>query len=171
MRARVAVGFVALALAAAAPAGDRDFDAVVRGIESHYGIKRASIPMFGPVRLIVKVARPSGVQQLDMALFEKAPREAPDAGDIDSVVERAVSQRWRPVVRIRSRDGESSYVYYREDGRNFRLLVACFDGDEAGVVQLSVPPDKLAEWLREPAALNGRLSSPDRGHRDHSNEY
>jgi len=172
MRARIAVGFAALALAvAAAPAGDRDFDAVVKGIESHYGVKRTSVPMFGMVKLIVKVARPSGVRQLDMALFENVPRDAPDADDLDLVIERAVPERWRPMVRVRSRDGESSYIYYREDGRNIRLMVVSFDGDEGSAVELSVPPDKLAEWLRDPADLNGRLGSPDRAHRDHSKEY
>jgi hypothetical protein len=123
MHTRVALGFVALALAAAAPVGDRDFDAVVKGIESQYGIKRTGIPMFGLVKLIVKVARPQGVKQLDMALFEDVRMDAPDADAIDALIEHAVSNRWRPMVRVRSRDGESSYIYFREDGKNVRLLV------------------------------------------------
>lgn len=166
MHTRVALGFFALALAAAAPAGDRDFDAVVKGIESHYGVKRTSIPLFGMVKLIVKVARPSGVKQLDVALFEDVRMDAPEADDIDAIMQGAVGNRWRPMVRVRSRDRESAYIYYREDGRNFRLLVASFERGEASVVELSVPPEMLAEWIRDPAGMNGHLGSPDRGHRD-----
>jgi hypothetical protein len=169
MRAGIALVFVALALAAA-PAGDPDFDALVKGIETHYGVKRTNIPMFGLVKLIVKVARPEGVKQIDLALFEDVRINPQNAGAVDAMVRSAVSDRWRSMVRVRSRDGESSYIYYRPDGRDYQLLVASFDGDEASVVQLSAPLERMAEWVRDPAGLNGHLNSQDRP-RDHSKEY
>ncbi len=142
-----------LVAAASAPAADRDFKAVVGGIESQLGIRRMHIPLFGVVMFFAKVAaRGEGVKQLDLAVFDEIDYTRPDAARFDAIVRSAVSDRWTPFVRVRSnRDNESTFIYLRPDGKDWRMLVASFEAHDAAVIQLKLTPEALLRDFDHPA--------------------
>lgn len=151
MRIPFALVAVCLGLAPAAPAADADFDALVRGIESHYGTKRLHIPLFGVAKFFVRVARPEGVKQLDLAIFEEIHYTQPDEREFDELVRNAVGGRWRPMVRVRSRaDNERTYIYAREEGGDVRMMIANFEPSEAVVIQYRVSTRTLLAMLDHP---------------------
>lgn len=151
MRIPIALMALCLGLAPAAPGADADFNALVRGIESHYGTKRLHIPLFGVAKLFVRVARPEGVKQLDLAIFEEIHYARPDEQEFDELVRKAVGERWRPMVRVRSRaDNEWTYIYAQEAGGDVRMLIATFEPSEAVVIQYRVSTRTLLAMLDHP---------------------
>lgn len=147
-----------LLLVPAASAGDRDFNAVVRGVESNLGIRRTRIPLFGTMMFFVKVARPGGVKQLEMAIFDEVKYSPPDEARFDELMRSAVGDRWSPMVRVRSRrDHEWTYIYVRPDGRDFKMIIATFERDEAVLMHLKVKPEALLDSLDEPEHAGRRL--------------
>lgn len=142
-----------LALPAAA-AGDADFKALVRGIETRYQVTRTRIPLFGVVKFFVNVSRPHGVKQFDLAVFEDVNFGEPDEREFDTLVREAVGGNWRPMVRVRSRaPNEWTYVYVKEAGRDTRMMIATFEPGEAVVMQYKVNTRKLMEMLVRPERI------------------
>jgi opacity protein-like surface antigen len=155
----VAAPLLALAAAAAA-AADPGFDAIVRGVESGYGIQRMHVPFFGLARFVVKVARPEGVKDFDMAIFEPPDGAAVDSRRFDHIVRRATGDRWSSVIRVRSRrDGESTYVYITPAGREWRMLIATFKADEIVVLNARVDARILFGALDDPEHAGNSLGT------------
>jgi hypothetical protein len=164
MRRASAAVVLALLLSAAAPGADRDFKAVVGGIESQLGIRRMHIPLFGVAMFFAKtVARTQGVKQLDIAIFDEIDYRRPDAARFDGIVQSAVGDRWTPFVRVRSnRENESTYIYLRPDGKDWRMLVASFEAREAVVVHLKLNAEAVMRDFEDPAHAR-RHGHGDRG--------
>jgi hypothetical protein len=143
-----------MALPLASAAGDADFKALVKGIETEYGISRTRIPLFGLVRFFVGVSRPHGVKQFDFAVFEDAHFGEPGGNEFDALVRRAVSDGWQPMVRVRSHAPEEwTCVYVKEAGRDIRMLITTFEPHEAVVVHYKVNARKLVEMLARPERI------------------
>ncbi len=143
-----------LAFPVAALAADVDFQALVNGIETRFNTKRMRIPLFGVAKFFVKVSRPHGVKQFDMAVFEDARFGPLDERELDEFVRRTVSENWRPMVRVRSRgSNEWTCVYAKEAGRDIRLLIATFEPSEAVVMQYKVNAQRLMEMLARPERI------------------
>ncbi len=139
---------VAALLAPAAWAGDRDFDALVRGVESSFGIRRTHIPMLGAMTF---------AKQLDLAVFEEAKCVPPDAERFDQIMRTATGGRWTPLIRTRSRGKESIYIYVRPEGDDVKMIVATFEPDEVVIVHLKVSPEELLASLNDPEHAGERL--------------
>jgi hypothetical protein len=148
-----------LLLAPAASAND-DFKAVVRGVESNLGIRRMRVPLLGTMMFCARVVRPGGVKQLDIAIFEDLNYSPPDPERFDAVMRTAVGERWSPMIRVRSLRGEHewTYIYARPDGRDWKMIIATFEPDEAVIVHLKVKPEALLGSLDEPEHAGQRLS-------------
>jgi len=126
-------------------AGDRDFDALVRGIESDYGVSRTRIPFMGMVNFFVKVSRPGGGRDLRLALFETARLNS-----LDNDLEHRLAPGWRPFVRVISRGRETTAIYANPTGKHFKLLIAALEAHETTLVQVSVSQSALRAWLTDP---------------------
>jgi hypothetical protein len=143
-----------LALPVAAPAGDADFKALVQGIETRYNVKPMRIPLFGLAKFFIEASRPHGVRQFAMAIFEDARFGQPDEREFDEFVRRAVSENWRPMVRVRSRSSnEWTCVYAKEAGRDIRMIVATFEPNEAVVMHYKVSARRLMDMLARPERI------------------
>jgi hypothetical protein len=158
---RRALFLIALA-ALAAPvvcAGDPEFQSIVRGVESNLGVVREHIPLFGVARFFVRVARPCGVHQLDMALFEAPARTPEDSRWFEELVRQAAGGRWSTMIRAEDRkSGEVTYICARPDGRKWKMILATFDAHDAVLFNLRVNPDVLARSLDEPRNARHALS-------------
>lgn len=146
--------------AAPAAARDGDFDPVVRHIEKTYKTKRVNVPFMGLARLAVRVAKPEGVKGFKLATFENLSMPGPnEEARLGEGLRRVLSPAWQPLVRVRARGGEQTYVYLREDGKNIKLLVVSIEPTEATVVRVKIGRDALARWMNDPGKLGLKLPS------------
>lgn len=138
-----------LALPAVARGKDRAFDEIVRRIESYY--HKRPVRLMGLASFVANRARPEGVRNMKLAVFEDLEQNPPDS-DFDSFLQDVARPEFQPFVRVLSnRDGERTYVYAKEAGDSCELLVIDFEQDEACVIQMQMKPEAMADWLDEPA--------------------
>lgn len=123
-----------------------EFDWLVRQFARESGARPTHIPMFGLVRFAVAVGHPAGTSQLNLAIFEYANFESPRFSELtDSLVGAA----WKPMIRVRSRHGESTNIYAQQNDRELKLLVTSLDGSEATFVELKIKPEALIRFVDE----------------------
>src|SRR6476469_3240838 len=101
-----------------------EFDWLVREFSRQSGARQTYIPLFGLVRFSVAVVHPAGASQLRLAVFEHANLESEKFSQLTDVV---VGSEWKPMVRVRSRNHESTNIYAQRQGRYLRLLIASLD--------------------------------------------
>jgi hypothetical protein len=147
----VVVLIFSLMVTGAALAADRDFQALVSAFETRHGASATSIPLMGLVKFFVKAANPSGVKQLNLAVFESGKLSSECADDFDRLVRQAVGERWKRIVSVKSRrSGEGVHIYLQDMKKDFRLLVATFEDGEATFVEVKASAEQLMKWLDEP---------------------
>jgi hypothetical protein len=147
-----ALAVFAAALAAPAAAAD-DFDAVVKGVEARYGVRRTRIPLFGVANFVVKVARPGGASGLKLAVFENLSLMHADS-EAYGVVDGALGPGWRPFVRVHSRrENESVGIWTNVTGKDLRMLVAALEPGEAAVIEIKIGQRELRRWFEDPAGM------------------
>lgn len=141
-------------------ARDNEFGALVKHIESHYRAKRTRLPFLGLAGLIVKVVHPAGVKGFKLAVFEDQDfSRGVEDSTFESVMSRALGNRWQPLVRVYSRKtGERTYIYAKESGKDLELMVATLEAREAVVMQVKLNPETLAKWLEKPDQMGGLLN-------------
>lgn len=146
---------VVFAIALAAPCfggNDAEFHAVVRTIETQYGVRHMRIPFLGLATFCLKVGRVPGASGLKLAVFDHLPRQ-PEISDeaFKRALEAAIGDSWRPLVRVRSRDGsELTMVYTNPSDKDLRMLIVCLEPDDATVVQTKVKASQIRKWIQQP---------------------
>lgn len=126
-----------------------DFDSIVRRMESHFRKQRVWIPFMGAINYVSHLARPLGASDFKLAVIE-------DVNSRANPIIIPFSERWRPVVRVRDRDGESVEIMAREDGhRAVKLLMLVMDDGEAVVMQMRMAPTRFLEFVAEKARDSG----------------
>ena len=140
-----------LAALSAIPAAAGDFHVIVRDFERACGVQRVHIPLFGLARFAVSVARPGGVKEFDVAIFETGVSAA-DLSRFDGIMRRVGGDRWSGVIRVRSRraDGQWVQIYVRPDGGDWRMLIATFGPAQTVLLEARVNPEFLARALEHP---------------------
>ncbi|MBV9156735.1 MAG: hypothetical protein JO097_10780 [Acidobacteriaceae bacterium] len=126
-----------------------EFDWLVREFSRESGARQTHIPLFGLVRFAVAASHPAGTSELRLAIFEHANLEPRRFGELtDALTDR----NWKPMVRVRSRNGESTNIYAQTDGKNLRLLITSLDRDDATFVQVRVRPEQLMKLVDDHTA-------------------
>ena len=144
---RIICACLAVLFAAPLSAAAGEFDWMVREFSRETGAKPIRIPFFGLARFIVAVGQPAGASELRLAVFEHTKVESMRFTEI---VDGAVGSAWQPMVRVQSRDGESTNIYAQRQGRNLRLLIASLDtSGDTTFVHLRVRPETLMKFLDE----------------------
>jgi hypothetical protein len=150
-----------LAASAAAFGADRDFDRLVKAVETHLGAKRTHIPLLGVANFFVKTARPEGVAGFKLAVFEDMrPLSSEDGRALDRMMAEA-SAGLHPLVRVRSnRDREWTYIYIGDAGKMSTMLIATFERREATIVEVKLSMSALLKALESPRRA-GKSFGPD----------
>ena len=145
-----------LLLIAALPAR-ADFGSLVRAIESRYHVHQTGIPLFGLVRLIVWVAHPEGVYDLQLATYEKT--SFGNASELAELVRNNAGEPFRPMVQTWSnRTGECTYVYaHPMGGDRVAMLIFAHDKDDTTIVRVVVSMNKFAEAVNRPRGVVASL--------------
>src|SRR5947199_5048384 len=121
-----------------------EFDWLVREFSRQSGARQTYIPLFGLVRFSVAVVHPAGASQLRLAVFERADLESERFGHLTDGV---IGHEWKPIVRIRSRNNESTNIYVQQQGRDLRLLITSLDGGKATFVHVQIRPTQLIRFI------------------------
>jgi hypothetical protein len=144
MRRLLAILTLAAALPLALSASE--FDWLVREFSRETAAKPMHIPLFGLARFAVATAHPAGARELHLAIFQDVELES---GTFSRMTDRVVGPGWRPIVRVRSRNGESTNIYAQLNGKDLRVLMTVLDGGEATFVELRVKPEALMKFVDE----------------------
>jgi hypothetical protein len=142
MRRLLALSTLVLVLPLVLPASE--FDWLVREFSRQTGVQQIHIPLFGLVRFSVAVVHPAGTSDLRLAVFEHTNLEVSRFSQLTDAV---VGSQWKPLVRVRSRNKESTNIYAQQNGRSLRLLVTSLDGAEATFVEVRIKPEQLMRFL------------------------
>lgn len=137
----------------AAFGADREFTDVVRTISDEFHARPVHVPLLGLVNAVTYVVRPAGAKHIDLATFENLNSRDRDGRNLPEAIRNAVGRSWKPFVQSRSsRRGseEDVFIYMREQGRDWKLLVITVERSEATVVQLLLNPSALQRWIASP---------------------
>ncbi len=142
-----AIAFALAAVVSALPAATAHagFHEVVSAIEARGGHQSGVAPLFGLVRMAVWIAHPSGVHDLQLAIWEDKSFDL-NGRDIEPLL-RAKAGDYRPIVAARSRNGEWSFIYARPHGNLVDMLVVAHDTSDTVVVRTVVEPERLAREI------------------------
>jgi len=155
-----ACGLIIVALAAPAQnafAKD-DFGKIVHHIETQYHVHRQHRWVMGLAGFTVKFWHIAGVKSFKGAIFENQPfvNAASDAR-FDEVVRAAMDSGWQPLVQSWDRhNGERTYIYAQDLGKDMKVLVVNLESNEAVVLQVKVDPKKLSDFVEETSAGHHR---------------
>ena len=136
-----------------------DFDWLVREFARESGARQVHVPLFGLVRFAVAVAHPAGSSELKLAIFERCDFEA---SRFSTIVDSNLGPSWKPIIRVRSRDGESTNIYERQFGKKLQLLIASLDGKDSTFVEVRVQPEALMRFIDDHSEARRQCGSRSR---------
>ena len=174
MKKSIAIGFTVLVLMSCvsfAQAKGDGFGDVVKLIEQTYHVKHQGIPFLARagMKTATTVARISGGPRRELAeagsvkvaYFEDQDFRPGGSNSDFTISMNAVLAGWSPLIHVASaKDGEQTYIYLRDAGEKFNVMVVTIERREAYVVQMNLSPQNLAKLLREPDDM-GRTITAD----------
>lgn len=163
----ISLFFAALVFTFVAPttnAKDKEYDAIMKHLQTAYQAKKVKIPFMWLARFAVRIVKPAGVRSFSFTVFEnlKFSRESLDS-EMQLAMRNALSPDWCPILRVRSRDSEQVYAYLREDGKNVKMMLVTINQDQATLIRATFNPEKLAEFINNPKIFG--ISIGDNNHR------
>ncbi len=151
-------------------AKDEGYDVVVKLVETHYRVKRKSVPLLARAaikggRAIARIASSSIPElaeagSIRLAIFENQDFSHP-AGTIPfmTALRAALSPEWSPLVEILlPQDDEQTYIYMREAGDKFKLLVVNIGRRDATVLQVKLSPETLIKLIHDPEVMGKAIA-------------
>jgi hypothetical protein len=132
-----------------------EFDWLVREFSRQSAAKPVHIPFFGLARFAVATAHPAGASELHLAVFQDVELES---GRFSQMTDRVVGPAWRPIVRVRSRNGESTNIYAQSNGKDLRVLLTVLDGGAATFVEVRLKPEALMKFVDEHGSSRQKAS-------------
>ena len=149
-----------LVLSSAAYAKGDDFNAVVKMIEQFYGVKHEGIPFLakagmGAARTAARIKggparRLAEAGSIKLAVFEDQKFNG-EFAKFRSTLNTALNETWSPLVQtVSATDNEQVYIFLRESGEKYNVLVITIDPRDATVVQVTLSPENLKLLLKDP---------------------
>jgi hypothetical protein len=136
-----------------------DFGTVVKTIEQFYSVKHKGMPFFARVALkslgafghlpvgSTRLLKDAG--SLKVAYFEDQEfNSSGDFGQFRASIDAVLKGNWSPTVQVtRPPYQEQTYIYSREVGDKFKILVVNIERREASVLQFTLSPKSLAKLI------------------------
>ena len=137
-----------------------DFNSVVKMIEQFYRVKHVGIPFLAKagMKVATTAARIKGGEakriaeagSIKLAVFEDQNFNG-DFIKFRSSLNEALNVTWMPLVQtLSATDDEQVYIFLKEAGDKFNVLVITIDQRDATVVQVTLSPKNLALLLKDP---------------------
>lgn len=166
-------GVLAVSLALVLPAlvvqakGD-DFKSVVKLIEQFYGVKHQGIPFLAKagMKVATTAARIKGgtakriaeAGSIKLAVFEDQAFDQ-EFTRFRATLNTALRQTWTPLIQtLSATDDEQTYIFLREAGDKFNVLVITISRRDATVVQATLSPKNLALLMKDPESAGKSIT-------------
>lgn len=141
-------------------AGDDDFKSVVKMIEQFYRVKHQGIPFLAKAGMKVattaakikggEAKRIAEAGSVKLAVFEDQAFNG-DFMKFRASLNSALNDTWMPLIQtLSAKSAEQNYIYLRDAGEKYNVLVITIAEREATVVQVTVSPKTLALLLKDP---------------------
>ncbi len=151
-------------------AGGDGFNDAVKTIEQFYHVKHQSIPLLARagMKAVTTAARIKGgdykrlaeAGSVRVAFFEDQSFDS--RGQIASFkasMQATLAGTWSPLVQtLAPKSEEQTYIFIREAGPKFHVLVIVIDRHEATVVQATITPEVLAQLMKDPNDMGKALT-------------
>jgi hypothetical protein len=150
---------------------DRDgFSAAVKTIEQFYHVKHQNIPLMARagMKAVKTAAKIRGGEykklaeagSVRVAFFEDQKFDSHgQIARFKSAIQQTLANDWSSLVQtLSAKDEEQTYVYLRDAGKNFHVLIITIEKTEGTVVQATVAPEILAELLKSPDEMGKTLT-------------
>jgi len=151
--------FVAISVPIAVHAKGDDFNSVVKMIEQFYGVKHEGIPLLAKagMKVATTAARIKGGEarrlaeagSIKLAVFENQNFNG-DFIKFRTSLNEALNTTWIPLIQTLSASTEQNYIFLREAGDKFNVLVITIGEREATVVQVTLSQKNLALLMKDP---------------------
>ena len=137
-----------------------DFNSVVKMIEQFYRVKHVGIPFLAKagMKVATTAARIKGGEarriaeagSVKLAVFEDQGFNG-DFTKFRASLNEALNATWTPLVQtLAPKDEEQVYIFLRDAGEKFHVLVVTIEQRDATVVQVTLSPKNLALLLKDP---------------------
>ena len=137
-----------------------DFNSVVKMIEQFYRVKHEGIPFLAKagMKVATTAARIKGGEagrlaeagSIKLAVFEDQAFEG-DITKFRSSLNEAMNVTWTSLIQTLSVPNQQQvYIFLREAGDKFNVLVITIEQRDATVVQVTLSPKNLALLLKDP---------------------
>jgi hypothetical protein len=141
-------------------AKDDDFKSVVKMIEQFYGVKHQGIPFLAKagMKVATTAARIKGGEarriaeagSIKLAVFENQDFDG-DFTKFRTSLNGALNATWMPLIQTTSATTQDqNYIFLREAGDKFNVLVITITSRDATVVQVNLSRKNLALLLKDP---------------------
>ena len=160
IRVITVVGLLAFCFTPRSFAKGDDFNSVVKMIEQFYGVKHEGIPFLAKAGMKVgrTAARIRGgtakrlaeAGTIKLAVFENQDFNG-ETLKFRGSLNAALNESWLPLVQtLSATDREQTYVFLRESGNKYNVLVITIEQRDATVVQVTLSPENLKLLLKDP---------------------
>ncbi len=157
---RILVVMLFLTTANVVHANGDDFNSVVKMIEQFYHVKHVGIPFLAKagMKVATTAARIKGGEakriaeagSVKLAVFEDQNFKG-DFIKFRGSLNAALNVTWMPLVQTLSpADEEQVYIFLKDAGDKFHVLVITIEQRDATVVQVTLSPANLAQLLKDP---------------------
>jgi hypothetical protein len=125
------------------------FSEIARALDSQRDVKRVWIPFMGLARVAVWFVEPGGVGDFQLATFTGTGNLDPRR--IEALMQQKVGKGFTPLVQVRSKKGEWSFIYARpsKDGERVELMLLTRDSDETVLVRVEVDAEDVARHIED----------------------
>lgn len=166
---RVLLLFVIVASLATTSFGKGDdFNSVVKLIEQFYNVKHEGLPFLAKagLKVVGAAAKVKGgstrrfaeLGSVKLALFEDQQFEG-DFVKFRETLNNTMKVTWMPLVQtISTEEEEQTYVFVKEKGDKFNVLIVNLSPHEGTVVQATLSSKNLAALLKDPEGAGKAIS-------------
>ncbi len=146
------------------------FNDVVKLIEQFYHVKHQSIPLLARagMKAVRTAARIKGGEykqiaeagSVRVAFFEDQNFDSRgQIATFKASMQTTLEREWSALVQtLAPKDEEQTYIYIRDAGDKFHVLVVTIERHEATVVQATVAPEILAQLMKDPEEMGKTLT-------------
>jgi hypothetical protein len=154
------------AAARAAAAGEPEYDAAVKLVETYYKAKHIGIPFVaragvGVAKVVSSdVRRAARYANARVAVFDDQDFTARGAGgEFHSLLrERLRPGRWSNLLSVRGAEEGQVYTFTKTAGDKFKVLIAVIEPRDAVVLQIDLNADEFAKLIVNPEAESRALT-------------
>ena len=160
IRALALLGFAVLLQVEVVQAKGDDFKSVVKLIEQFYGVKHQGIPFLAKagMKVATTAARIKGgtakriaeAGSVKVAVFEDQTFDG-EFTRFRTTLNASLNQTWSPLIQALSATSEEQiYIFVRDAGDKFNVLVITIEQREGTVVQVTLSPKNLVLLMKDP---------------------